>query len=140
MTSERPLPFQECEAALDRPADGANQSNLNDPRQGPDIAERYHRGQSKGWSVSGSVVEQHSVRVRFAVYGPPAPGLPWLSVRLGPNDEVIGVKPFDSAEAALAKNESSANRLASKFENAEIQRLERFPRSLSRCGGVSVDP
>ena len=73
--------------------------------------------------MSDKVNEQRLARVRFVVYGPPALGLPWLSVCLGPNDEVIGVKPFNSAEAALATNESCANRLARKFENAQVKPL-----------------
>ena len=73
--------------------------------------------------MSGKVIEERLAQVRFVVYNPPAPSLPWLSVCLGPDDEVIGMKPFDSAEAAKAASESCAYRLARKFENAEVQRL-----------------
>ena len=74
--------------------------------------------------MSGSIVEHHVVSVRFVVYDPPATGLPWLSVCLGPNDEVIGVKPFASAEAAGAMNEACADRLARKYENAQLTPLD----------------
>ena len=78
---------------------------------------------SKGWFVSGKVIGERLARVRFVVYDPPAVGLPWLSVCLGPDNEVISMKPFDSAEAAKGASESCANRLARKYENAQILRL-----------------
>lgn len=70
--------------------------------------------------MSRNVVGEVVGRVRFVVYPPPAPGLPWLSVCLGPDDEIIGVQGCASAEAARAKTEACAARLASKFENAQV--------------------
>ena len=43
----------------------------------PDIAEPYRQAIPKGWSVSDNELHERVVRVRFVVYGPPAPGLPW---------------------------------------------------------------
>ena len=73
--------------------------------------------------MAGVDVDQRLVQIRFAVYEPPAPGLPWLSVCLGPKDEIIGVKAFDSSEAAKAKNETCADRLERKFEGVQTDPL-----------------
>lgn len=42
----------------------------------------------------------HSPAYGVVVYNPPAPGLPWLAIRLGPHGKVLGVEPFDTWEAA----------------------------------------
>ena len=76
--------------------------------------------------MSRDVIGQVVRRVRFVVYEPAAPGLPWLSVCLGPDDEIIGVTGCPSAEAAKAKTEACAARLASKFENAQVTRLTEY--------------
>lgn len=73
--------------------------------------------------MPSSSVDERLVRVRFAVYDPPAPGLPWLSVCLGPNDQVLAVQAFASGEAAKAKSTASADRLAGKFSGTQVQRL-----------------
>ena len=57
--------------------------------------------------MSGKVIEERLARVRFVVYDPPALGLPWLSVFLGPDDEVIGMKPFASAGRVANANAPS---------------------------------
>ena len=64
------------------------------------------------------------VQIRIVFYDPPAPGLPWLSVCLGPNVEVIGVKSFASAVAAGAMNEACSDRLARKYEDGEVKLLD----------------
>ena len=44
----------------------------------------------------------------FVVYDPPAPGLPWRTVCLGPHGRVIGAETFDTAEAVRAEVERQA--------------------------------
>ena len=54
----------------------------------------------------------------FVVYKPPAPGLPWMAICLGPNGKVLRAEPFDTEEAA----ERRIMALADGFESS-VKRL-----------------
>ena len=45
-------------------------------------------------------IEDDFARYTFIVYSPPTPGLPWLSVCIGPNGYVLDSEAFASREEA----------------------------------------
>ena len=49
------------------------------------------------------VLRPDAMRYAFVIYDPPAPGLPWLSVCVGPFGKVYAVEAFDSLERAQAR-------------------------------------
>jgi len=55
-------------------------------------------------------VENANGNYRFAVYPPSEPGLPWLSVCVGPDGDVVDSNPFTTSAAAAA-----ATRKAQEF-------------------------
>lgn len=64
--------------------------------------------------------EDDSTRCTFAVYQPSLPGLPWLSVCLGPNGQVLDAQAFVTPEDAHIVTQKAQeiwlNRIRQTFE------------------------
>lgn len=56
-------------------------------------------------------------RFQFVVYTPPAPGLPWLSVCLGPRGEVVGLGACASFEDAQRMRDTAAGIVAKSMKD-----------------------
>ena len=57
-------------------------------------------------------------RYAFVVYDPPAPGLPWLSVCIGPDGKLRAVEAFDTLAGAHARTAECAEMLRAGRINA----------------------
>ncbi|MGU3329576.1 hypothetical protein ACLBXB_21865 [Methylobacterium mesophilicum] len=57
---------------------------------------------------------------QFVVYDPPAPGLPWLTVCLGPSGEVLEAEAWTSLEEAQRMTEKAAQMVADSVDD-ELQ-------------------
>ncbi|AWN42712.1 hypothetical protein [Methylobacterium durans] len=66
----------------------------------------------------GEVSSGFDTELRLVVYGPPATGLPWLVVCLGPDNEAIEANACASLEAAERMLAQTAHQLMERFENA----------------------
>ena len=65
------------------------------------------------------------VRYIFIVYDPAAPGLPWLSVCIGPDGRVLGAEAFDTLEDAQAKTAECAEKFLGEIESSETRQVVR---------------
>jgi hypothetical protein len=64
-------------------------------------------------------------RYIFTVYDPAAPGLPWLSVCIGPDGRVMGAEAFDRLEDAQAKTAECAEKFLGQIESDETRQVVR---------------
>lgn len=64
-------------------------------------------------------------RYVFVVYDPAAPGLPWLSVCIGPGRQVLGVEAFDTLEDAQARTAECAEKFLGEIENGGTRQVVR---------------
>lgn len=60
-------------------------------------------------------------RYIFTVYDPAGPGLPWLSVCIGPDNRVMGVEAFDTLEDAQARTAECAERFLREIKRGETR-------------------
>ena len=56
-------------------------------------------------------------RYAFVVYDPPAPGLPWLSVCVGPDGKIRAVETFDTLAGAQARTAECAEAFVRQLES-----------------------
>ncbi|MDR7039783.1 hypothetical protein J2X36_004561 [Methylobacterium sp. BE186] len=61
----------------------------------------------------------HEAQYQFLVYDPPAPGLPWLSVCIGPDGKIRGVETFDTRAGAQARTAECAELFVRMTETGE---------------------
>lgn len=62
---------------------------------------------------------------QFLVYDPPAAGLPWLSVCIGPDGTVRGVETFDTLADAQARTAECAELFVRMVQTGEGPHLPR---------------
>jgi hypothetical protein len=67
-------------------------------------------------------------RYIFTVYDPAAPGLPWLSVCIGPDGRVMGAEAFDTLEDAQARTAECAEKFLGHIESGGTQQVVRTTR------------
>jgi hypothetical protein len=53
-------------------------------------------------------LEPSAMKYAFVVYDPPAPGLPWLSVCVGPAGKIFAMEAFNTLEGAQARTAECA--------------------------------
>jgi len=64
-------------------------------------------------------------RYTFIVYDPAAPGLPWLSVCIGPDGRVVGAEAFDTLEDAQGRTAECAEKFLGEIESGETRLVVR---------------
>jgi hypothetical protein len=67
-------------------------------------------------------------RYAFVVYDPPAPGLPWLSVCIGPDGKLRAVEAFDTLAGAQARTAECAEMFVSELKRSEVMPARRANR------------